>query len=135
MLQIYVHSVEILQVIIFKKNHLCINWKVVALQYCDGFCHQPHELAMGKHVSPSWFPLPPHCPPHPLGVAEHGHFGFPASNIKLPLAIYFTFGDVHVSMLFSQIVPPSPSPLCPKVCSLCLCLLFCPAHGVISTIF
>ena len=47
------------------KNHLCINWKVVALQYCDSFCHQPHELAMGKHMSPSWFPFPPRCPPHP----------------------------------------------------------------------
>ena len=26
------------------------------------------------------------------------------------LAIYFTYDNTHVSMLFSQIIPPSPSP-------------------------
>ena len=34
--------------------------------------------------------------------------------------------NVQVSMLFSQIIPTSPSPLSPEVCSLCLCLLGCP---------
>ena len=28
----------------------------------------------------------------------------------LPILIYFTYGNIHVSMLFSQIIPPSPSP-------------------------
>ena len=30
---------------------------------------------------------------------------------------------------------PLLPPLCPKVCSLCLCLLCCPAHRTVSTIF
>ena len=31
--------------------------------------------------------------------------------IELALVIYFTYGDVHVSMLFSQIIPPLSSPI------------------------
>ena len=34
----------------------------------------------------------------------------PASCIKLALGISFTYGKVHVSVLFSQIIPPSSSP-------------------------
>ena len=34
---------------------------------------------------------------------------------KSPLAICFACGNVHVSVLLSQFVPPSPSPLEPEV--------------------
>ena len=34
---------------------------------------------------------------------------------KFPLVICFTYGNVYVSVLLSQFVPPSPSPLEPKV--------------------
>ena len=33
-----------------------------------------------------------------------------ASCIEFALVIYFTYGNIHVSMLLSHIVPPSPSP-------------------------
>ena len=36
-------------------------------------------------------------------------FGCPASCIKLKLVICFTYVNVYVSVLFSQIIPPSPS--------------------------
>ena len=49
--------------------------------------------------------------------------------------LYLTYGKIYVSMLLSQIIPPSPSPVCPKVCSLCLHLYSCPANWFISTIF
>ena len=32
------------------------------------------------------------------------------SGIELGLVIYFAYGNIHVSMLFSQIIPHSPSP-------------------------
>ena len=36
-------------------------------------------------------------------------FGCPASCIELTLVICFTYDNVYVSVLFSQIIPPSPS--------------------------
>ena len=47
--------------------------------------------------------------PIKIRVPEHC-FECPASCIKLALVTYFTYGDIDVSMLFSQIIPPSPSP-------------------------
>ena len=53
-----------------------------------------------------------------------------------PLAIYFTFGSVHMSMPVSHFVPAYPSPsLCPQVYSLRLCLYFCPAPKFVRTFF
>ena len=42
-------------------------------------------------------------------------FECPASYIELPLAIYFTYGSVYVSVLFSHSIPPSPSPTVSKM--------------------
>ena len=39
----------------------------------------------------------------------------------------------NVSMLLSQFVHPLLPPLCPQVCSLCLCLYCCPTDRLIST--
>ena len=54
--------------------------------------------------------LPPPSPPYPFGLSQKTGFGCPASCIKLALVICFTRGNVYASMLFSQIIPPSPSP-------------------------
>ena len=71
-----------------------------------------HELETGIQVAPpSWTPLPSSSPPHPSRQSQSTSFVFPVSH-KLPLAIYFTYGYIYmcVSMLFSQIIPPSSSP-------------------------
>ena len=59
---------------------------------------------------PSWTPLPPPSTSHPFGSFQCTSLEHPVSCIKPTLAIYFTYGNIHVSMLFSQIIPPSPSP-------------------------
>ena len=76
-------------------------------------------------------PLPPH--PTPLRLSQSTSSEFPASQGRLPLTICFIYGNAHVPMLFSQIIPPSPSSIVSKVCSLYLCLFCCPAGRICST--
>ena len=49
-------------------------------------------------------------PPLPSGLSQCTGFECPVSCIELGLVMSFTYGNIHVSMLFSQIIPPSPSP-------------------------
>ena len=60
--------------------------------------------------SPSWPSLPPPSPSHPSGLSQCTSPEHPVSCVEPGLAIYFTYDNIHVSMLFSQIIPPSPSP-------------------------
>ena len=60
--------------------------------------------------SPSWPFLPPPSPSHPSGSSQCTSPEHPVSCIEPGMAIYFTYDNIHVSILFSQIIPPSPSP-------------------------
>ena len=54
--------------------------------------------------SPSWTPLPPASPPHPSGSSQCTSPKHPVSCIQPGLAISFTHDNIHVSMLFSQVI-------------------------------
>ena len=60
--------------------------------------------------SPSWTPLPPPSPSHPSGSSQCTSPERPVSCIKPGLAIHFTCNNLHVSVPFSHIILPSPSP-------------------------
>ena len=60
--------------------------------------------------SASWSPLPPPSPYHPSGSSQCTSPKHPVSCIEPGLAICFLYDIIHVSMPFSQITPPSPSP-------------------------
>ena len=60
--------------------------------------------------SPSWTPLPHPSLYHPSGSYQCTSPEYPVSCIKRGLVIHFTYDIIHVSMPFSQIIPPSPSP-------------------------
>ena len=65
------------------------------LQYCIDFFHTSENSYV-----PSLRKLPP-SPSHPLGC--HG-----AQDLsQFPLAIYFTYSNIYVSVLLSWFVPPS----------------------------
>ena len=77
---------------------------VVVLPYID-----MNQLWVNM-CSTSWTPLPPLSLPHPSRLSQCTSFECPASCTELALVIYFTHGNVHVSVLISQIIPPSSSP-------------------------
>jgi len=60
--------------------------------------------------SPSWTLLPPPSPYHPSGSSQCTSPKHPVSCIEPGLATRFIYDIIHVSMLSSQIIPPSPSP-------------------------
>ena len=60
--------------------------------------------------SPSWTLLPPPSPYPPSGPSQCTSPKHPASCIEPGLATRFIHDIIHVSMPFSQISPPSPSP-------------------------
>ena len=93
------------------------------LRYTSGI-HQVYTWSF-PHEPPS------HFPPHPTPLHCHTAPGLSSlhQNRKFPLALYFTFSNVYVSMLLSPFIPFSLLPLCPQqVCSLCLCFYCFPAY-------
>ena len=80
----------------------------LTLQYCIGFAIYQNESATGIHV----FPIlnPPPSPYHPSGSSQCTSLKHPVSCIKPGLVTHFIYDIIHVSMPFSQIIPPSPSP-------------------------
>ena len=80
------------------------------LQYCIGFAIHQHESATGVHVFPILNPLSPPSPYHFSGSSKCTSLKHPVSCIKPRLAIHFLYDSIHVSMPFSQIIPPLPSP-------------------------
>ena len=60
--------------------------------------------------SPSWTSLPPPSSYHPSGSSQYTSPEHPVLCIEPGLEIRFTCDIIHVSMPFSQIIPPSPSP-------------------------
>ena len=77
---------------------------VLVLPYID---MNPPQVYMS---SQSWTPLPPTTPYHLSGSSLCTSPKHPVSCIRHRLVICFLHDSIHVSMPFSQIIPPSPSP-------------------------
>ena len=84
---------------------------MIALQYCDGFCHISTWIRYRYTCVPSILtPLPPPSPLHLSGLSQSTNFMCPASCIELALVICLIYGNVHVSVVFCQTIPLSASP-------------------------
>ena len=96
----------------FKNKNLfiLIGGRLITLQYCIGFAIH-HESATGIHMFPILNrPLLPPSPFHPSGSSQCTSPKHLVSCIEHRLAIHLLHDRIHVSMPFSQIIPPSPSP-------------------------
>ena len=76
---------------------------VLVLPYID---MNPPQVYMS---SQTWTPLLPPTPYHCSGSSPCASPKHPASCIKHRLAIRFLHDSIHVSMPFSQIIPPFPT--------------------------
>ena len=83
------------------------NWRIIALQYCVHFCQISTRISHRYTYVPSLLNLPPNTDPFPLLLGCHrALFELPESHSKFPLAIYFIFCNVYVSVLCSPYIPP-----------------------------
>ena len=76
--------------------------------YC--FAIYRNESATDIHVFPILNPLLPPFPYHPSGLSQCTSPKHPVLCIESGLATHFIYDIIHISMPFSQIIPPSPSP-------------------------
>ena len=78
-----------------------------------------------------WTPLPPPSPYHLPGSSQCTSPKHPVSCIKPGLAIRFIYDIIHVSMPFSQIIPPS-LPHRVRKTVLYICVSFAVSHTELS---
>ena len=83
---------------------------ILTLQYCIGFAIYQNESTTDIHVFPILNPPPSSLPIPSLWVVPCTSPKHPVLCIEPGLATRFIYDIIHVSMPFSQIIPPSPSP-------------------------
>ena len=87
-------------------DSIYFDWRLITFQYCSGFCYTltwiSHACTRVPHTEPPFFPIP--------SLSQCTSVECPVSYIELGQVIYFTYGNIHFSMLFYQIIPPLPSP-------------------------
>ena len=90
---------------------LIFNGRIIDLQCCVGFCHTMMWISHKYTYVSSLLNLPPRTYPIPsFCIATEYQIELPVLYSNFALPTYFTYGDIYVSMLFSQFIPPSPSP-------------------------
>ena len=106
------------------------NWKIITLQYCDGFCH-----------TSTWIGHRYACVP--LSLPTLSPWGFPralALGALLHALNWHWSSILHMVMYMFQGYSlksshPRLLPLSPKFCSLYLCFLCCSASRIIVSSF
>ena len=143
MKQLSTHSTHLVFWDVFKSFLLFIlflinlfKWRIITLQYCNGFANYQHELATGKHVS--FHPEPPsHLPPDPIHL---GCLRAPALGALLYALNFHWSSILHMAIYMFQyysltLSHPHFLPLSPKVCSLHLHLPCFPTCRIVISSF
>ena len=108
-------------------SFIFISCRLITLQYCSGFCHTLTWISHGFTCIPILIPPPTSLPIPSLWVFPVHQPWALVSCIQPGLVICFTLDSTLVSMLFSQNIPPSPSPTESKslFCTSVSLFLFC----------
>ena len=103
-LSYYMQSLYFFLILNFYFYFILLYNTVLILAYID---MNPPQVYIS---SQTWTPLPPPTPHHPSGSSPCTSPKHPASCIEHRLVIRFLHDSIYVSIPFSQIIPPSPSP-------------------------
>ena len=118
-------------------NLFILNWRLITLQYCSGFCHTLTWISHGDT-----YMFPPSCttPPTSLPIPSlrvipvHQPWALShESNLdwrSISHMVIYMFQSYSLKSSHPRLLPQSP-----KVSSLSLCLFCCLAYSVIITIF
>ena len=98
-----------LKLLLFFK-FIYFNWRLLLYNIVFVLPYINMNLPQVYMCSPSWIPLPLPFPYHSSGSFQCTSPRHPVSCIKPGLVIHFIYDSIHVSMPFSQIIPPLPSP-------------------------
>ena len=119
------HSIEsvwdkTLCLYIYIYKFIYFNCRLITLQYCSAFCYTLTWIRQGCTCVPQTEPRS-HLLPHPIRRV------IPVHQLRSPCVMHqtwtgdlFHIGNIHASMSFSQIIPPSPSPTESKSLTLCI---------------
>ena len=91
-------------------QELLIDWLILLYNTVLVFPYIDLNLTWVYMCSPSWIPLPSPSLSHASGSPQCTSPKHPVSCITPRLAIHFTYDILHVSMLYSHIIPLLPSP-------------------------
>ena len=116
-------------------NLFILNWRLITLQYCSGFCHTLTWISHGcicvphPECLPTFLPIPSLrvIPVHQPWALSH------ESNLdwrSISHMVIYMFQSYSLKSSHPRLLPQSP-----KVSSLSLCLFCCLSYGVIVTIF
>ena len=85
------------------------NWRIIASQWCVGFCCTTRWISYMSTYIPSLMRLPPIHPIPPASQSSQHPAGLPVLYSNLSLAIYLTHGSVYMLLLVSPFGSPPPS--------------------------
>ena len=113
----------------FKKKIIYFNWRIITLQYCDGLCCTLTLISHRHTCDPSLLnsPPPPSLPQPSLRAPTLGH----TSNSHWLSVLHMIMYTFQCYSLKSPIL----SSHCVQKTVLYVCLLCCPAHRTLGTIF
>ena len=98
---------------LFKKKIFLIDWRIIVLQCCVGFCHTTVLISPECRYVPSLLRLPPTpCPIPPLQAVTERQTELPVSCSNCPLAICFAYGNGYFPALPLSIRPTLSFPCC-----------------------